>query len=40
MLVFGMKMHMVTFVFSMLEILMFIFLLPGYLNWPDDKPRF
>lgn len=40
MLVFGTEMHVVTFVFSMLEILMFIFLLPGYLSWPDDKPRF
>ncbi|WP_316777975.1 helix-turn-helix transcriptional regulator [Pedobacter antarcticus] len=40
MLVFGTEMHLVTFVFSVLEMLMFIFLLPGYLNWPDDKPRF
>lgn len=40
MLVFGSEMHVVTFIFSLLEILMFIFLLPGYLNRPEDKPRF
>ncbi len=40
MLVFGTEMHLVTFIFSVLEILMFIFLLPGYLNRPDDKLRF
>ncbi len=40
MLVFGSEMHVVTFIFSVLESLMFIFLLPGYLNRPDDKPRF
>lgn len=40
MLVFGSEMHVVTFIFSLFESLMFIFLLPGYLNRPDDKPRF
>ncbi len=40
MLVFGTEMHLVTFIFSSLEVLMFIFLLPGYLNRPDDKHRF
>lgn len=38
--VFGTEMHIVTFMFSLLEILMFIFLVPGYLNRPDNKPRF
>jgi hypothetical protein len=40
MLVFGTEMHVVTFIFSVLEGLMFIFLLPGYLNRPDDKSRY
>ncbi|MEJ5962888.1 helix-turn-helix transcriptional regulator [Pedobacter immunditicola] len=40
MLVFGTEMHVVTFIFSVLEISMFIFLLPGYLNRPDNKQRF
>lgn len=40
MLVFGTEMHIVTFIFSLLETGMFIFLLPGYLSRPDDKPRF
>ncbi|MET3981947.1 DNA-binding CsgD family transcriptional regulator [Mucilaginibacter sp. UYP25] len=40
MLVFGTEMHLVTFIFSMLEVLMFIFLIPGYLNRPDNKLRF
>lgn len=40
MLVFGTEMHIVTFIFSLLEGLMFVFLLLGYLNWPDDRPRF
>ncbi|MBD1424061.1 helix-turn-helix transcriptional regulator [Sphingobacterium arenae] len=38
--VFGTEMHIITFLFSSLETLMFIFLLPGYLSRPDDKPRF
>lgn len=38
--VFGTEMHLVTFIFSALETGMFIFLLPGYLNRPGDKPRF
>lgn len=40
MLVFGTEMHVVTFIFAVSETLMFIFLLPGYLNRPEDKPRF
>lgn len=40
MLVFGTEMHLVTFIFLVLEVLMLIFLLPGYLNRPGDKLRF
>lgn len=36
MLVVG-EMHLVTFIFAVTELLMFIFLLPGYLNRPQDK---
>lgn len=40
MLVFGTEMHLVTFIFTALEVLMFLLLLPGYLNRPEDKLRF
>jgi len=39
MLVFGSEMHVVTFVFVVLEFLMLIFLLAGYLNRIQDKQR-
>jgi len=39
MLVFGSEMHVVTFVFVVLEFLMLIFLLAGYLNRIKDKQR-
>lgn len=39
MLVFGSEMHVVTFVFVVLEFLMLMFLLAGYLNRIQDKQR-
>lgn len=40
MLVFGTKMHVVTLLFIILELIMFGIQLGFYLNKPEDKPRF
>ena len=39
MLVFGTEMHIVTFVFVLLEIVMFFYQLVDYLSRPQDKSR-
>jgi len=39
MLVFGTEMHIVTFIFSAVELLMLVFLLPNYISKPQNKPQ-
>lgn len=39
MLVFGTQIHLVTFIFIVLEFCMFIFQLASYFYWPKDKNR-
>ncbi|HEY0054907.1 MAG TPA: helix-turn-helix transcriptional regulator [Pedobacter sp.] len=40
MLVFGTEMHLVTFIFAVLEVLMFFYQFIYYLSRPEDKSRF